>query len=584
MFILLLGIARALTPYDSLLDTQATSPADEYAIGKEYVTSQLWFGAEWKNPTEQARVERITRRVIAASDRPDFIVNVVLLDDARVNAAALPGGFLLINRGLVTMMTDDELAFVLGHELAHALLRHGASQLRVKEATASVAALSAARAGNDPAAARARADELYLMVAAHSRELELDADLYGLVYATRAGYAGAAADTALQKVAASLGELVGAQDRAWASHPLTADRIAELTKGRTGMEKVAAEFDAGLTFLDQGRPSQAVTSFQQFLALFPQSQAGWSNLAAAWMLHEPPPATGVVDVVPLHRQSGVRVRGDAVRLERAADALGHALRLDPADPVALALAGALARQQGKLPEARAFLERGLARAPADPALLTNLGNVLYDEKKPAEAIARWIAARDADPTRPEPRVNLARAHEERKEGKEAIAAWQGLVDDRTWGATARERLAVLGSPPGAPAVVVPPGALTITVNGQRLPLGMSLAELLAALGPPDSRTLSPDQATETLFWTKTGVKALVTSERVAAWLLRQPTTALPGEGMAFGQGEEDLTARLGPADVRFVIGGRTTLVWWAKGLTAVLLDGELRDVTLYKPR
>lgn len=585
MFLLLLGTAHALTPYDSLLGTDATSAADEYAIGNEYIATQLWYARAWKDPTAQARVERIVRRVVAASDRPDFVVNVTLLDTPEVNAAALPGGFLLVNRGLIEMMTDDELAFVLGHEVAHAILRHGASALRVKEATATVAALKAARVAEDRATAQARAEDLYMMVAAHSRQLELDADLYGLVYAVRAGYPSGAADTALKKVSEALGEVTLESERAWASHPLTADRIVQLEKGRQGMEKVIGEFDAGLGFIDAGRPGQAVTSFQQFLSLFPQSEAGWTNLAAAWMLQDPVPATGPVDVVPLHRQSGVKMRGDVVLQERVADALGHALQIDPNDPVALALSGALARRQGKLPEARALLERGLVASPKDAALLTNLGNVAADEGKAAEATERWTAARAADPGRPEAQVNLARALEAANKKKEAVAAWEVLLPDRVWGLTARARMEALGTKPPAPSVPPPaPGMRTVLVDGKALSVGMDVEALRGLLGKEDQVHGAPEESFRFLVWTGPGVKVLEVSGRVEAWLLRPPTTAAPGEGLAFGQSEEQLAAALGKPEYRYAIGSRVSMAWYSKGVSVTLLDGGMREIVLSRPR
>ena len=79
------------------------------------------------------------KRLAAVADRPEreLRYKVVLVDVPMINALTLPGGTILVFRGLVDMVnnkmgdSDDAYASVLGHECAHAALRHGMGMIQV---------------------------------------------------------------------------------------------------------------------------------------------------------------------------------------------------------------------------------------------------------------------------------------------------------------------------------------------------------------------------------------------------------------------------------------------------------------------
>src|SRR5688572_7552361 len=75
-------------------------------------------------------VNAIVRRLAAAAPGPRFEYRARVVNAPDLNAFALPGGFIYVNRGLIeAVRTEGELAGVLAHEMAHVAQRHGTSQV-----------------------------------------------------------------------------------------------------------------------------------------------------------------------------------------------------------------------------------------------------------------------------------------------------------------------------------------------------------------------------------------------------------------------------------------------------------------------
>lgn len=105
--------------------------ADRLPVSADRTIGEQAFGqlapSERRCPNEAARVyvERLAAPLVDAADSP-FQFEFVVLDDAAVNAFALPGGFVAVNRGLIEAAeSGEEIAAVLAHELSHVTLRHG---------------------------------------------------------------------------------------------------------------------------------------------------------------------------------------------------------------------------------------------------------------------------------------------------------------------------------------------------------------------------------------------------------------------------------------------------------------------------
>lgn len=183
-----------------------------------------------------ARVRGIANRLIPQTVvfRPDaaawnWEVNVESTDE--LNAYCMPGGKIMVYSGLVQKLslTDDELATVIGHEMAHALREH--SRERVSRAYAQQLALSgvAAVAGlGQGTVDLVGAIGNVTFQLPHSREQEAEADIIGLELMARAGYDPNAAPSVWRKMAAA--QSGSASPEFLSTHPSGASRIADLER------------------------------------------------------------------------------------------------------------------------------------------------------------------------------------------------------------------------------------------------------------------------------------------------------------------------------------------------------------------
>lgn len=133
-------------------------------------------------------VNRIGQRLVANSSMPDATFTFTLLDSPDINAFALPGGFIYINRGLLAYLESEaELAGVIAHEIGHITENHHGRR-RTQQLTSKVAAVSAyilTGSGDVYDAASMYGAEL---VSGFGRDMELEADSAGAEFMHRAGY------------------------------------------------------------------------------------------------------------------------------------------------------------------------------------------------------------------------------------------------------------------------------------------------------------------------------------------------------------------------------------------------------------
>ncbi len=183
-----------------------------------------------QNSEYTQRIRRITDRLIANNDLPNYQWEVNTLQDDTPNAFALPGGKIGVNTGLTKAAVNDaQIAAVIGHEIAHAVSRHGAE--RVSQQTAMNTALNVGVALAGGGAGAQTAGQLLAQAATlgvilpYSRTQESEADEIGLYYMARAGYDPAEAVELWKNMKAMAS---GAPPEFLSTHPDPNNRIARL--------------------------------------------------------------------------------------------------------------------------------------------------------------------------------------------------------------------------------------------------------------------------------------------------------------------------------------------------------------------
>ncbi len=177
-----------------------------------------------------ARVKRITDRLIVQAGNMyppsrEWNWSVVVIDDPSLNAWCMPGGKMAIYTGVVEKLnlSDDEIAQIMGHEIAHAILGHGRERMSRAMAMQGGVALGSIVAGRDLSILAPVAD--IALTLPNSREGETEADRYGIELAARAGYDPNAAVRLWEKMAVASG---GGPPVFLSTHPAPANRIQAL--------------------------------------------------------------------------------------------------------------------------------------------------------------------------------------------------------------------------------------------------------------------------------------------------------------------------------------------------------------------
>jgi predicted Zn-dependent protease len=178
------------------------------------------------------RVTRVGRRIATATGKTDYEWEFHLIEDKQVNAFCLPGGKVAVYTGILPVTQDDAgLAAVLGHEVSHAIARHGAE--RVSQGLlvqTGLAATQAALSRNDPTTVQAvtallGAGASVGVMLPWGRAQESEADHMGLIYMAKAGYNPSAARDLWVRMAKMGGSR---QPEFLSTHPAPATRIAQI--------------------------------------------------------------------------------------------------------------------------------------------------------------------------------------------------------------------------------------------------------------------------------------------------------------------------------------------------------------------
>ena len=213
------------------------SPEAERRLGAAWLRELRARTNLFYDPLVNDYVEHLAYRLASHSDLVEPRLSLVLLNSGDINAFAVPGGVLGVNAGLLlNAQTEDEVAAVLAHELAHLSQRHYARSLEQQRQASPLALtallasiLVAATVGGDAGAAAILSTQAGMLQAqlAHSREHEREADRIGMQALARAGFSPAAMPAffeKLQKAAPLDPELYPEFLR---THPITESRISD---------------------------------------------------------------------------------------------------------------------------------------------------------------------------------------------------------------------------------------------------------------------------------------------------------------------------------------------------------------------
>ena len=206
------------------------SEGQEIEMGREYSEQIAATMSFYDDDDLQAYVDRIGQRLAATSERPHLPWTFAVIDDASVNAFAVPGGHLYVTRGILTHFNSEaELAAVLGHEVGHVTARHSVEQMSRQQLLGGLLGIGAVLSEDVRSVAGLGSAALGVLSLSHSRSDEHQADRLGVRYALREDYDPREA----VKVHTMLGrqtELRGGRGVPnWlATHPSSADRIERI--------------------------------------------------------------------------------------------------------------------------------------------------------------------------------------------------------------------------------------------------------------------------------------------------------------------------------------------------------------------
>ena len=206
------------------------STRQDYEIGRQ---SAATANRQLRTYTD-ARVSRIGKRLAAQAPGARYPYEFRVVDNNAINAFALPGGFVYVNRGaLQAARTEDEVAAVIAHEIAHVALRHGTNQASkaylAQTGLGLIGGLLGGRrnSGIGQVMGAVGGFGLNTVLLKHSRTAEQQADSLGMRIMRRAGYDPRGMISLLQTIQRHSG---GRSIEFLSSHPNPSNRIARLER------------------------------------------------------------------------------------------------------------------------------------------------------------------------------------------------------------------------------------------------------------------------------------------------------------------------------------------------------------------
>jgi len=226
----------------------------------------------------QQYVSEIGKRLAADAAGPKFPYQFKVVDVSDVNAFALPGGFMYINRGLIDAARDEaELAGVMGHEMAHVALRHGtnqASKAYLAQAGLGVLGGVLGNSGTSQIIGAIGGFGLNSLFLKFSRDDEEQADIVGAQMMGRAGYDPMAMARMFETLRQQAGRDPSKLEQFFSDHPSPKNRAERIQKeanliGGINQRRPVGDFASLQSELDRLPPARSMQQLAQTRA--PQS-------------------------------------------------------------------------------------------------------------------------------------------------------------------------------------------------------------------------------------------------------------------------------------------------------------------------
>lgn len=208
------------------------SVEEEIAIGRESQQQVRTQMTALNDAEVAAYVRRVGQRLVRAAPGPKYPYSFTVANYREINAFALPGGPVWINRGVLHASgTESQVAGVLAHEIAHIAERHAASQLTNAMLANWGLGLLGAVLGNSGGAGAAQVAAGLLtngVFLKFSRDDEREADRVGLQILTRAGWDARGMTDLFETLRREATRDPAAIETFFSTHPAPADRMAQL--------------------------------------------------------------------------------------------------------------------------------------------------------------------------------------------------------------------------------------------------------------------------------------------------------------------------------------------------------------------
>jgi predicted Zn-dependent protease len=165
------------------------SKEQDIEIGRKYAPEiEKQFGGRIANEGLQNYIDSVGQRIVRISHRPDWEYHFVAVQDKSLNAAALPGGYIFITKGMLEKLeTEAQLAGILAHETVHVVARDTLNMMSNQIGINIL--LSAVTSGETSRGILTAADLARMIISLrYSRKDEREADIGGLDYMVAAGY------------------------------------------------------------------------------------------------------------------------------------------------------------------------------------------------------------------------------------------------------------------------------------------------------------------------------------------------------------------------------------------------------------